>query len=296
MIPKKIYYTLPNKNLLNVKEINDKLILNNDNYEQIFYDDNDCLRFIKKHYPYDVYLCYCQIIPGAFKADFWRLCILYKYGGIYIDLGLKIIDDLDNIIQDKKLILVKDRHSYGIFNAFICSIPKHPFIKYCIENLCYKINRFDYGDNPLDFSGPLFLQKMFDNWIFKDTIYFYFHNEDGSSINSIDNNTIIYTKNDERIYKSKFYKNKICLFRKQFTDSIGDKIESYHYDILWENKIVFYNLYYGSWNKSATNYYISNGYLFSKLKNNNNNWIQNKIELKPFQKYCNNNGKFIIED
>jgi hypothetical protein len=77
---------------------------------------------------------------------------------------------------------------------------------------------------------------------------------------------------------------------------MGNKLEAYHYDILWEQKIVFYNIHYGSWNKSAKDYYIKNGYLHSKLKNIKNEWIEDKIKLEPFQKYCNKDGKFDIEN
>ena len=32
------------------------------------------------------------MVPGAYKADLWRYCILYIYGGIYIDIKLEPIN------------------------------------------------------------------------------------------------------------------------------------------------------------------------------------------------------------
>merc|ERR1711991_359652 len=75
-IPKNIYYTLPNKKLL--KEFNTKKTLfYQEGYKFHFHDDKDCLKFIYQNFPYEIYIYYCQLIPGAYKSDFWRLCILY---------------------------------------------------------------------------------------------------------------------------------------------------------------------------------------------------------------------------
>ena len=293
-IPKKIYYTLPNKELLN-QPITQSLLLYNKkisyNYSHIYYDDNQCLDFIKKNFDHNIYLSYCQIIPGAYKADFWRLCILYIYGGVYLDLGFKICVDMDKILQYNKLILVKDRSQKDIFNSFICCVPNHPFIKKCIDGLCYKINNFEYGESPLDFSGPSFIGKILNDYGSQNDIFFLYHCQDGKNIITKENIKIIETKNGECLFDSKYNKNKICAFRKEFNSSIKDEIISYHYDILWEQQKVFYNLYYGSWSKSAKDYHIKDGFLYCRLKNISGDWIENRIKLSPFKKYCNIDGK-----
>ena len=50
------------------------------------YNDDDCRAFIQKEYPPDVLFAYDRLIPTAFKADLWRYCVLYKYGGVYLDV------------------------------------------------------------------------------------------------------------------------------------------------------------------------------------------------------------------
>tara|TARA_Y100000991_G_C21972969_1_gene350509 strand:- start:1153 stop:2514 length:1362 start_codon:yes stop_codon:yes gene_type:complete len=293
-IPRNIYYTLPNKDLLS-QPITNSIVSHNKNitfgYKDFFYDDNDCINFIKKNFDDNVYISYCQIIPGAYKADFWRLCILYIYGGIYIDLGFKICEDLDKILNYNDLVLVKDRNDKDIFNAFICCIPKHPFIKFCIDELCYKINNFEYGDNPLDFSGPSFIGKMFEKWNNNDNVFFLYHSNNGKNIVTKENKSIIETKNGPLLFESKYNKNRICAFRKEFTSSIHNEIESYHYDILWEDRKVFFNIYYDSWSKTAKDYHIKDGYLYCRLKDLSGNWIENRKKILPFTKYCNINGQ-----
>ena len=112
----------------------------------------------------------------------------------------------------------------------------------------------------------------------------------------MDNNIpIIKTKSGNKIFNSKYYNNKICSFRKEFTESLENKIQSYHYDILWNKDILFFNTYYDSWSQTAKDYHIKYGNLYCRLKNINGEWIENQIKLKPFTKYCNQNG-LIIED
>lgn len=49
------------------------------------YDDNDCNQYISQLDNNDyLKVIYHQLIPGAYKADLWRLLVLYEYGGIYI--------------------------------------------------------------------------------------------------------------------------------------------------------------------------------------------------------------------
>ena len=64
----------------------DKLIQNNPEFTHHLYDDNDCRQFIKDNFPLNVVQAFDKLIPGAYKADLWRYCVLYIHGGIYLDI------------------------------------------------------------------------------------------------------------------------------------------------------------------------------------------------------------------
>ena len=72
---------------------------------------------------------------GAAKADFWRYCILYKNGGIYLDIDSEITNSLDQLIlKDDQCIITREGH-YGIFNNWIMIFEKnHPILLKTIEN------------------------------------------------------------------------------------------------------------------------------------------------------------------
>ena len=70
--------------------IRNNLLLNRVGVDCIHYLFHDvaCREFIGREYPPDVLMAYDRLIPTAFKADLWRYCVLYKYGGVYLDAKL----------------------------------------------------------------------------------------------------------------------------------------------------------------------------------------------------------------
>ena len=56
----------------------------NPEYEYFHFNDTDILDFICNFYPHFAAI-YQTIVPGAMRADIWRLAIVLKYGGIYVD-------------------------------------------------------------------------------------------------------------------------------------------------------------------------------------------------------------------
>ena len=51
-----------------------------------FFTDTMCDAFMKEHYSGTVYEAYQRLPLAVMKADLWRYCIVYKYGGIYADV------------------------------------------------------------------------------------------------------------------------------------------------------------------------------------------------------------------
>jgi len=179
-IPKVVYYTFKNDNLPeNIKEIisNNKKIC--PNYEFKFYNDDDCDLFIKSNFPEIVYDAYRKINPcyGAFRADFFRYCILYINGGVYIDIKSSFTQNLDDVINttDNCLLDFEDRFIEQWRNVnkareqwILMYAPKHPYLKTMINVLVHsilseyvpkKINQYIIPDNyikikVLNISGP----------------------------------------------------------------------------------------------------------------------------------------------
>ena len=142
-----------------------KWILYNPDFTHVCYTNRDMDKFIGKYYSGPVNDAYKKVRPGAYKADLWRLCILNKFGGIYIDAFAtpykSIISMLDKCMSGKTFISVLDCNDAGggIHNGVIISVPNHPFLIQAINDIVYNIENNYYGESSLAVTGPLALSK-----------------------------------------------------------------------------------------------------------------------------------------
>ncbi len=106
----------------------------NPDCEYRFYDNEDRINLIKENFNDKVLQAYYLIENGAFRADLWRYCALYIYGGIYADIDTECQMPILALIENNDEFIVPHGESpHTIFNAFICSKPQHPFLKKAIN-------------------------------------------------------------------------------------------------------------------------------------------------------------------
>jgi mannosyltransferase OCH1-like enzyme len=153
MITRLIHQTFPSKELpFDLMELVDRLKFNNPEYKHKLYSDYDIENFISLHYGEEVNRAYYKINPeyGPARSDFFRYLVLYKFGGIYIDIKTGFKRPLREIISDDDEYLISSwpdayweprlKTGYGEYqNLFIGCAPNHPFllavINQCIKNI-----------------------------------------------------------------------------------------------------------------------------------------------------------------
>jgi mannosyltransferase OCH1-like enzyme len=85
MIPKIIIQTWKTKKLPNnFKKWSLTWKTHNPDFTFMFFDDNDCYKFIYKHY--QEYINLYESLSNIEKADIFRYLALHYYGGIYVDI------------------------------------------------------------------------------------------------------------------------------------------------------------------------------------------------------------------
>lgn len=122
-------------------------------WEYHFWDDASAAEFLSLHFPPEVREAYDSIIPGAFKADLFRYCVLLIKGGIYADMDVMLESNLDAAVPGDVGFLVpvdapgtKPDHRMCLWNGFIASAPAHPYLSRVIEHVVNNIrNRFTVG-------------------------------------------------------------------------------------------------------------------------------------------------------
>ncbi len=168
--------------------VRDNLILNRVGEDCVHYlfNDSDCRAFILREYPPDVLTAYDRLIPTAFKADLWRYCVLYKYGGMYLDVkyggvrpmtaggdggdgddggdsplreiverffgacGRRGNDNDDVFVLERDAVGLWPTGRFGIHNAFMIVKPKNPILLECICRIVSAAKNWKYARGGLD--------------------------------------------------------------------------------------------------------------------------------------------------
>lgn len=153
-IPKLIHQTYKSKNIedAELRANVEYLQTINAQWKYNLYDDADIEQFICTNYSGEIYAYYQRIDSsyGAAKADFFRYLLLYKMGGVYLDIKSTLERPLDDVLlPDDQYILAHwdnldgskyvdyGRHpelasvsEQGEFQQwFIVSAPGHPFLR-----------------------------------------------------------------------------------------------------------------------------------------------------------------------
>lgn len=147
----KSYDSIPD-DIKNIIELNKKLC---PLFDFKFYNDSDCVNFIRDNFEEKVLNTYYKINKkySAARADIFRYCVLYILGGIYLDIKSLIKHDLSTVIRpdDDSILLnysfMKGRSierlllPYEHFEqwALIFS-PRHPYLLAIIDQIIYEVN------------------------------------------------------------------------------------------------------------------------------------------------------------
>jgi hypothetical protein len=168
-VPLVIYQTWhSNKVPEKMKENIYKLLEVNPEFDYFLYSDEKCREFIENNFPKEVVNAFDMLIPGAYKSDLWRYCVLYKLGGVYLDIKYYSVMPMIDIIHTNPIIFVKDAGELtcgngkytGLYNAFMASTPQNPIFKGCIDDIVNSCKFKLYKNGSLDITGPCLLGRI----------------------------------------------------------------------------------------------------------------------------------------
>lgn len=77
-------------------------------FQYCFYNNNKCNNFMIENFSGKIYEAYTKLPLGVMKADLWRYCIVYRYGGIYADTDTICKVDPNIFLTDALLTIVPE--------------------------------------------------------------------------------------------------------------------------------------------------------------------------------------------
>jgi mannosyltransferase OCH1-like enzyme len=196
----------------------------NPEFTYMYYDDNDIIKFLKSKFPKKYLDAYNKLIPGAYKADFFRYCFLYIYGGFYFDNKQINRNPLNIFLNEQDLYLCLDINSTRYYNAIMFSVPNHIVMKKCIEKCVKNIENKYYGESALEPTGPILLYQVAKEY--KPSFYYKL---DYLKLLDVDiRNKSIIIDDNENILVNICYKG---YYNKEKNDN--------YYDKYWKNKQIY---------------------------------------------------------
>ena len=232
LIPKNIYKTAPYLHQ-KLKKLYLNTEIQNPGWKIKFYNDKDCIKFLENEFSKDnldlrknVLKSYNKLIPSAYKADLWRLCVIYEYGGVYSDASQIFKIPIDQIIDTKKeFCIIKDKtfNNYqGLQIALFSSVKRHPFLLKYIEEIINNVRNRKYGVSCLHVTGPGLAYDVANKYEFLDKLKII--GRMGNSKNCK------YLNNDRKeiVIKADFHKN--VVYREN---------PHLHYGPLWRKKKIY---------------------------------------------------------
>ena len=149
----------------------------NPEFEVIVYDNEMVCEYIKANFSGDVLHAYDTLIPISFKSDLFRYCVVYKEGGIYLDIKFEPINGF------KLMHFVKYRQVWASETANIAStgifisVPGNPILRRAIDMVKYNVANRIMGQWPSSVTGPWLLTYVFTSFsdgkikIFGDSMF-----------------------------------------------------------------------------------------------------------------------------
>ena len=216
IIPLNLYMCWGNKNLPPLMQENYNLMVkNNPEFKHYLYDDDDCRNFIKNSFPIQVLNAFDSLVPGAYKADLWRYCILYINGGIYFKL----------IALTEREYFVNDRPRKCMYNALIVVKPFNKIMLNCINRIVKNVKYKVYGPTSLCPTGPGLLGLFFTQ------------NEINAQQLKFTDFKVDYEKTEEFIVYNN--KNLILKYYDNYRIEQSKFQKTQHYGILWNNRQIY---------------------------------------------------------
>lgn len=161
-IPANIFQTWHTKSLppLMFKAVQ-KVKMTNPRFNHTLFDDNDCRNFIQENFDNNVLNAFDILKPGAYKADLWRYCVLYKKGGVYLDIKYIPVNRFKFINLLEKEHWVLDADNNGIYNAVMVCKAGNQILLLAINKIVENVKKRYYGEGCLDITGPGLLSQYF---------------------------------------------------------------------------------------------------------------------------------------
>lgn len=145
------------------------------NSEYHLYSGDEIESILKENFEEDVYISYKRLKPYACRADLARLCLLYLYGGLYVDLNLYFLSRIE-YLEHLNFLAFRDLpelslQSWAVQNGIMYSEKGSSVTKNAINLIVKHCKTNYYGLQCVDVSATTVLGRAIVQSLPSDRIY-----------------------------------------------------------------------------------------------------------------------------
>jgi mannosyltransferase OCH1-like enzyme len=164
MIPKLIHQTAKTADIPSQwRPFQEKVIALHPGWTYRLWTDEDNARFVRDEFP-DFVPVFEALPRKIMRIDVIRYLILYRHGGLYLDMDYEMLRPFDLLDHGCVLPLEKPPYTLApagqVCNCFMAAEPGHPFFRAVIDDLVRTPRVVNNDDDVIFQSGPLFLSRV----------------------------------------------------------------------------------------------------------------------------------------
>jgi hypothetical protein len=150
-------------------------------YQHILWNDISIKEFLKENFDEGVTIAYELLKPYSYKSDLARFCLLYHFGGYYIDSAIcpEVKFEPEEPVIFKS---ISDKEAFGDYDISLNTImydagflffknPKHPVLKETINLAVDNILSLQYNETPLFVCSGGMFGKLHESLNMKNVLF-----------------------------------------------------------------------------------------------------------------------------
>lgn len=195
MIPKiihQIWFNFKNEDIdtelpEKMRKFHDSWINLNPKFQVILWNDSKAKKFVQYYFP-ELFELYNKYKHPIYRVDVFRILVLYQMGGIYADMDLQCLKNIDPLFDFLSTPTCKSNskstynfegvglmkvNKFCLTNWFICASPKQDFLKHILDLMQKRQNnillhRRHTGVGPMWCTGPLLITNAYNSYSHKN--------------------------------------------------------------------------------------------------------------------------------
>lgn len=128
-------------------------------FEYRYSSDEACDAFVRENYPGRIQAAYARLNVGAARADFWRVLVLLKHGGIYLDIDSNFVMPPARYLDAETGEVFLRAGNDEITNYFIAAAPDHPLLARIADAILANIEEGTLA-SVYDMTGPTVVDRI----------------------------------------------------------------------------------------------------------------------------------------